>query len=375
MEKAEWQRDHHRQMRSIYKERVKEKDKRYLFSKYAGILSASVAFVGASSLGWNYKNYLKQTRDYQLSFAVDTLQRRAPPSATTKQGDAVVLRPKEERWIKKIIDRMDIHHPRVVVLTGYQGCGKSTLVRRVVSQESIPVVYVDVHSKEDTLRSVIKALGVPNVDACGEPSEFIADACTEARNRLGKTPLLVLKMREEDSLARVYNEAVTLACDRRVCHLILEVPLESLTIANTSLPRLDFYTVPAFSRKQAYAYTKHRFDALLLEQFMDIVGTNSNDLDELFAFMRQRSASPVEYINQKLLKSMRQLQSAWSQNPRAKEAVKRLSDFSYRDGQREGVDENSLRDPALQDIIIYNPVQDCWLFANKTLHTAARCCL
>lgn len=37
MEKAEWQRDHHRQMRSIYKERVKERDRRYMFSKYAGI--------------------------------------------------------------------------------------------------------------------------------------------------------------------------------------------------------------------------------------------------------------------------------------------------------------------------------------------------
>ncbi|EPY34747.1 tuzin [Strigomonas culicis] len=405
MEKAEWQRDHHRQMQSIYKERIKEKDKRYLFSKYAGILSASVAFVGASSLfGWNYKNYLKKTREYQMGFAVDALCRPPAPATTSGAGcggstgangsaangtssngsgggggaahPGTVRRPDEERWIRQILMRLDIFHPRVVVLTGYIGCGKSTLVRQVLHDCGTSCVYVDVRSREDTLRSVIKALGVLDVDACGDPTDFIAEACMLAKARMrGKIPLLVLKLRGEDSLSRVYNEAVTLACDRRVCHLVIEVPMESLTMANTSLPRLDYYTVPTFSRAQAFEYAQHRIDPLDMEYFLGVVGTNSNDLDELFSSALQRHITPAEYARQKLLRAMRQVQNAWAHSARVKRALKQLAGFPYTEGQREGVDEVSLRDPAVRDVVIYNPVQDCWVFASQVLHTASRCCL
>lgn len=267
-------------------------------------------------------------------------------------------------------------HPRIVVITGYSGCGKSTLCRAAISQEAMNVVFVDVRNKEDTLRCVIKALGVPNVDACGDPLDFIAEASQLAREQPnGQTPLLVLKLREGDNLIRVYNEAITLACDRRMCHLVIEVPMESLTMANASLPRLDFYTVPNFNRRQAHQYIQRRMDPLDVEQFLDTIGTNSNDLDELFAAVHQRHVAPTQYTNHKLMKAMRQLQPALMEDRRLYAAVRTLSSFPYEEGQHEGVDESALRHPALRDLVLYNPVQDVWLFSSQVLHTAARCCV
>jgi ABC-type cobalamin/Fe3+-siderophores transport system ATPase subunit len=424
MEKAEWQRDHHRQMRSIYKERVKERDRRYMSAKYAGILSASVAFCGAFSLfGWNYRNYTKHQRSYQLKFAVRTLCKKIAPgaaeatestaaavagassiskastawwwwpwpssSATITKGAVAtdsgpggaahrpskhICRDAQEKWIRQVFRQLDTAHPRIVVLTGYFGCGKSSLCRTALREEGMIGVFVDVRNKEDTLRSVIKAMGVPHVDACGDPLDFIAEACYKAKSAMdGKTPVIVLKLREGDNLTRVYNEAITLACDRRMCHIVVELPLESLTMTNTSLPRLDFYTVPNFSRAQAYEYIQHRLDALDMETFLDTVGTNSNDLDELLAAVHQRRVTPTDYTNQKLLKAMRQLQAAWGDNEALKVAVKRLAQLPYDEGQHEGLDDGSLNHPALRGIIFYNPVQDVWVFENQVLHTAVNC--
>eukprot|EP00796_Vickermania_ingenoplastis_P007195 gene7195-5055_t len=373
MEKAEWQRDHHRQMRSIYKERVKEKDKRYLFSKYAGILSASVAFCGAFSLfGWNYKNYLKQQRSYQMRFAVKALSRQVPEEAI---GSKYVSRAAQEQWIRQILRRLDTSHPRIVVFTGYFGCGKSALMRACLASEAMNAVFVDVRNKEDSLRSVIKALGVPHVDACGDPLDFITEACEKAASYTGKTPVIVLKLRDEDNLSRVYNEAVTLACDRRMCHLVIEVPIEALSFSNTALPHLDFYTVPNFTQAQGYQYLQHRVDPLDMEQFHEVIGTNSNDLDELLAALQQGSVTPTEYAQQKVQKAMRQLRMSWSSSPALKDALKRLSAFPFEEGEHEGVDEASLRSEALRDIVIYNPVKDTWLFSSKVFHTATRCSL
>lgn len=418
MEKAEWQRDHHRQMRSIYKERVKERDRRYMSAKYAGILSASVAFIGAFSLfGWNYRNYTKHQRSYQLKFAVRTLCKKIAPAAAegaekasntssssakavgATAGSSPLSRPvssataessgpggaghrpskhirrdAQERWIRQVFRQLDTAHPRIVVLTGYFGCGKSSLCRTALREEGMIGVFVDVRNKEDTLRSVIKAMGVPHVDACGDPLDFIAEACYKAKSIMkGKTPVLVLKLREGDNLTRVYNEAITLACDRRMCHIVVELPLESLTMTNTSLPRLDFYTVPNFNRAQAYEYIQHRLDALDMEIFFDTVGTNSNELDELLAAVHQRRVTPTEYTNQKLLKAMRQLEAAWGDSEALKATVKQLAQLPYDEGQHEGLDDGSLNNPALRSIIFYNPVQDVWVFESQVMHTAANC--
>lgn len=245
-----------------------------------------------------------------MGFAVKTLTRKHSTHVHMDETSEQIEREREERWLRQIFRQLDTAHPRVVVLTGYFGCGKSALCRSAIEKQQMPAINVDIRGPQDSLRSVVKALGVQNVDVCGDLPDFIAQACQRFTKTSGRTPLFVLKLREKSNFKRVYNEAVALACDRRLCHLIIEVPMESLTMANASLPRLDFYTVPNFTRSQAYQYTQHSIDPLSLSVFLDVVGTNSNDLDMLFAAVHQRRVSPTQYINQKLLKAMRQLQNA-----------------------------------------------------------------
>lgn len=380
LDKSEWQRDHHRQMRQLLKERVKERDFRYKLTKYSGVVSASMALLGiAFAFGWNLTNYHTQQREYQLSVAAKTLTQTLHRNGGIKQETAIEAQPfvprdREEMAVRQVLRQLDTAHPRVIVLTGFYGCGKSTVCRSAVLKEHIPAVYVDVRGTEDTLRSIVKALGVNNVEVCGDLLDFIAEACRAAKAANGLTPLLMLKLREGSRLQRVYNDAVALACDRRLCHLVMEVPIESLTMSNTALPRLDFYMIPVFNPNQAFAYTQHTIDPLSLQHFIDVVGTNSNDLDELFAAVHQRRVSPTKYTNQKLLKAMRQLQATCANRLQLKEALEQLSAFSFDDGQHTAGDTTSLRSPFLQDIVLYDPVKDVWRFRNKLFHTASRCC-
>lgn len=380
LDKSEWQRDHHRQMRQLLKERIKERDFRYRLTKYSGVVSASMAFLGiAFAFGWNVKNYHTQQRSYQLKLAAKTLTERLNRNLrlgmeTTATDRHFVSREREENAVRQVLHQLDTAHPRIVVFTGFYGCGKSTVCRNAVVKEHIPAVYVDIRGTEDTLRSVVKALGVNNVDICGDLLDFVAEACRMAKGKNGETPLLMLKLREGSSVQRVYNDAVALACDRRLCHLVMEVPLESVTMADVALPRLDFYMIPVFNRAQAFAYTQHSIDPLSLNNFIDVVGTNSNDLDELFAAVHQRRVPASKYTNQKLLKAMRQLQTTCANKPQLRAALRQLSAFPYEEGQNTGGDATTLRNPALEDIVLYDPVKDVWLFRNKLFHTASRCC-
>ncbi|KAK7197473.1 tuzin [Novymonas esmeraldas] len=380
LDKSEWQRDHHRQMRQLLKERVKERDFRYKLTKYSGVVSASMALLGiAFAFGWNLKNYHTQQRAYQLTVATKTLTQtlHRNHSSLTEAAAAVqhfVPRDREENAVRQVLHQLDTAHPRIIVFTGFYGCGKSTVCRNAVMKERVPAVYVDIRGSEDTLRSVVKALGVTNVEVCGDLLDFVAEACRMAKAANGETPLLMLKLREGSSLQRVYNDAVALACDRRLCHLVMEVPIESLTMANTGLPRLDFYMIPVFNREQAFAYTQHTIDPVSLNHFLDVIGTNSNDLDELFAAVHQRRVSAAKYTNQKLLKAMRQLLATCANRPQLRAALQQLSAFPYEDGQHTGCDTTALRSPALVDIVLYDPVKDVWLFRNKLFHSASRSC-
>ncbi|KEG14367.1 tuzin [Trypanosoma grayi] len=371
LEKSEWERDQHRQKREQIKERIKEKEMRYVLTKYSGVFSACVAVLGVMSVfGWNFKNYKKQQRSYQLAIAANTLSQHG--SRLALKGN--VLREAEEQRVRQTLRQQDLSHPRIVVLVGFYGCGKSLLLRAAVRKEKMAAVFVEVRANEDPLRSIVKSLGVQNIDACGDLLDFIADASERARKLMhGATPLLVLKLRDGSLLPRVYNEVLALACDRRLCHVVMEVPMESLTIAMTALPRLDFHLIPNFSVSEAFKYTQHIIDPLELTNFVEVVGTNSNDLDELFAAVQHTRTSAMAYTNQKLVKAMRQLQAAWAKDPSLREAVINLAQFPFETGQREGYDYSSLRNEALRDIVMYNPVTDVWMFHQKVFHTAARC--
>lgn len=372
LEKAEWQRAHHAEMRTLLREKVRERALRYFVQKYSGFVSANWAGLGVLSVFlWQFKNYRKNQRAFQLKYAVRTLVESEKHNNV--ESDQFVERPEEEKWARQIIRCMDISRPRIAVITGLRGCGKSILFRSAIKKEKKPVLFVEVREKEDTLACILRCLKVPNVEACADPLDFITDTFRAVRRKTSEPPTLVIVLREGSELSRVYNESVVLACDRNLCHLVFEVALEDLTHSNTTLPRTDFYRVPNFNKRQAMQYTQHHLDPVAMTHFIQVVGTNSDDTDDLFSSIHHRKVSVTDYTNQKLAKAIRMVQSTTGSDPDLHDALKLLAKEKYNDGLMVTNSNMKLGDAALKDIILHDPLLNRWMFTRQILHSAVRC--
>lgn len=375
MEKAQWERDHHGVIRLLHRERVKDRDLRYSLAKYKGTISCIAGICVVSYVFTaNFRAYRKQQRSYQIKQAAKTVVRMHQASAT--DGFMHVPRDAEEGEMREALQQLDTDRPRAIVLTGFAGCGKSSVCRGAVQKEKMPSVFVDLRSSEDTLRSVVRSIGVANVEVCGDLLDFTAEVLRLVASK-EHIPILVLKLREGNDLEKVYKEAIGLVTDHRACHIIFEVPLESLSQRHLTLPRLDFYVTPNFSRSQAFGYTQHLIDPLDLFYFLETVGTNSNDLDELYAAVRQRGVDAVAYTSVKLMKAIRTVRAVAEKKPDVQEALYRLAERPFDAGLSEEYAEqlSVLHHPSLSEIVLYDPVEDRMLFTHKVLHTAARCCM
>ncbi|CBZ40931.1 uncharacterized protein [Leishmania mexicana MHOM/GT/2001/U1103] len=342
MEKVQWERDHYRAMRMLRRERMKDRNLRYALAKYKGTMSciAGVLVVGYV-FTTNLRTYRRQLRSHQLQTAIETLSE--------------------------------------VALAGGSCGGRCVPCRGAVRVEGVPLVHVDVGGTEDTLRSVVEALGVGNAEVCGDLLGCVEEAMRGATVKgSGRLLFLVMRLREGSDLGRVYGEVVSLVSECQACHIILEVPMKALTPSNVSLRRLDCYCVAPFSRGQAFAYTEHAVDALDLVYFVEVVGTRSSDVDELCTAVRQRGADPVAYTSLMLVRAMRRLQAVLGPpGSPARAAIRQLASMPYTDGVRDDAIGAMpvLGQPDVQEMVLYDPLQDEWRFAQPVYHTAARCIL
>lgn len=376
IEKAQWERDHHAVVRLLHRERVKDRDLRYSLAKYKGTISCIAGICVVSYVFTaNFRAYRKQQRSYQLRLAAKNLSRWHQASAMIEDYSCVP-RKEEECELRDALCQFDMARPRALVVTGFAGCGKSTVCSRAIQQEKIPSVVVDLRNSEDTLRSVVRSMGIANVDVCGDLLDFTAEVLNLIATEK-HIPLLVLKLREGSDLEKVYKEAISLVSDHRACHIIFEVPLESLSLSHMSLSRLDFLVSPIFTRSQAFGYTQHLIEPLDLTYFLETIGTITSDLDELYAAVRQRGVDPVTYTSIKLMKAIRRIRTVTLKKKDWEKALYRLAERPFEVGLEEKYAEElgQLHHPALSEIVLYDPVEDRWLFAHKVLHTAVRCCM
>ena len=106
----------------------------------------------------NLRAYRSHQRGYQLKVAAkafangsssSSLSSSLPFAHETASGkrDSArhVNRAEEEEKVCHIIEQLDMAHPRIVVLTGFSGSGKSAICRAAVRKEGVPAVFVDVH--------------------------------------------------------------------------------------------------------------------------------------------------------------------------------------------------------------------------------------
>lgn len=110
----------------------------------------------------NLRAYRSHQRGYQLKVAAKAFAHgSASPSSSSSSSSSLpfthetasgkrdsarhVNRAEEEEKVCHIIEQLDTAHPRIVVLTGFSGSGKSAICRAAIRKEGVPAVFVDVH--------------------------------------------------------------------------------------------------------------------------------------------------------------------------------------------------------------------------------------
>jgi hypothetical protein len=366
LEAADAERDRARYERESKKEQMKEKEWRYFIFKYSTVVGAVTATFGALSVfTWNWKNWRKAQRPAQVETACNVWTRKITLPAQK------VCRLRDEKRLGDLIQSLDTAHPRVVILAGNVGTGKTMLTKTAAMAHGLPAVFVELRGADmkDPVRAIAKALGAWNFDVCGDLFTFIEDVATEVIRTTGTVPLVVLKLHDDDT-GHVYNDAVTVACDRRVAHVLIEVSSEVAKRNLMRLPRTELFHINEFTPDEAREYVGHRVDPVALEEFVDVIGTNSSDLDEFIAAVTHRHVDAFDFIAMKLQRTIADVRG---RSAEVQAALREAAESPYEVGlvtPTSGVDE-----AVHGELLYYQPAVDSWRFRTRALFEAARAVL
>lgn len=359
LESADAERDKARYERDLRKEQLKEEDWRYFVFKYSSVVGALTASFGAISVfTWNWKNWKKAQRPAQVASAAATWCE--PQRYQT-------VRKRDEARMGRILGDLDIRHPRLLIIASVENAGKA-LLQATCTTLRIPLVTVELRGNEraDPIRSLVKALGASNLDVCGDLFTFVEEVAGIVATRTGKVPVVLLKF-NEGTPGHVYDDAVTLACERRVCHVLIDASHEEARRALLRLPRTEIFQVNDLSSDEAKSYVGKRVDPLILEEALESVGTNTGDLDELVAACRLGPWSCESFVANKLQHCLVQVKS---QPPEVLEALKAVSAVPYEIGLSSAV--AGLEDAIQKELLYYHADKDAWVFRSKAMHEAAQ---
>lgn len=363
LEAADAERDKARYERESKKEQMKEREWRYFVFKYSTVVGAMTATFGALSVfTWNWKNWRKAQRPAQVESAVATWLRRIslPQQRISREAD-------EDR-LTAVLNSLDTAHPRVVVVAGNVGTGKTMLTKAAAASNNLPTVFVELRGTDmkDPIRAVAKALGAWNFDVCGDLFTFVEDAAAEVIRRRRTVPLIVLKLHDDDT-GHVYNDAVTIACDRRVAHVLIEVSSEVAKRELLRVPRTELFHLSEFTADEAIEYVGNRVDPIALAEFIEVIGTNSSDLDELIAATSHRNIDAFDFIKHKLQRTVNDVKSRPAQ---VRAALAEAAANGYEAGLSTPV--NGVDEAVQSDLLYYQPAVNSWLFRNRALYEASR---
>jgi hypothetical protein len=361
LEAAERERDVQRVRREVNKELLAERDWPYFLSKYSRVWGMFVAAFGSySAFLWNFKNYRKTQRPAQVAAAAQAWQVPEEPKR--------VKRVETEKRLARIFKELDPKHPRITITTGDMGVGKSVALKAVAAAYGSPTVFVELRGSlaDDPILAVAKALNVANIPTCGDLFAFIEDVATRVRQDTGKMPAIVFKLRDYN-VDRVFGDAMILGCDRRVANVFIEAGTEKAKRALLKYGRTEFVMITEFTPDEAREYVGNRVDPVALDEYIDVIGTNSSDLDELIAATTYRNIDAFDYVAIKLQRSIADLRI----HPRiTHQYLSELLRAPYESGTSFS-ETDVAAVPALDDLIFYKPNTKNYVFRTRAVMNAA----
>ena len=402
LEMAEWEMERKRIHREEEREREKERVSwNYVIVKYAGVVSATFASFGVCSIFfWNYLNWRRSRRDYQMRIAIQNLTNspkedlRSAAShdsmqTSTERGASIFNFLPDIEVIRRIIIPLReadgaspcAENTHSVVIIGSRGCGKSTIVRHALKNVR-GVVYVAVRtgwSHEDLTKAVVRAFGVENLDACGDLTTFTHETLRAVAHQNGTTPIIVYSLRIGDDFDEnrqlvnvVLNQQRHISHDLKMASTISEIDHTRVHVYPGLYHDMGLHWVRDFSSTNARLFLQGRTTEERMTYFVDYLGTNVGVLDQALSDILWTEEDAEQYVDRKLVEAGMFLDALERRYP----ALTRMLAHMACEDYDKGVPLNEY--PALIDgnevpnvIFHINWVNRAVLFNSKILHKAA----
>ncbi|KNH09544.1 tuzin [Perkinsela sp. CCAP 1560/4] len=401
LELAEWEMERKRIHRDEEREREKERVSwSYVIVKYAGVVSATFASFGVCSLFfWNYLNYRRSRRHYQMRIAVNNLTNSAPHDldkgsmecgASTKDRSASIFSTLPDiEIIRRIIIPLNpqdsksssIENTRSVVIIGSRGCGKSTIVRHAL--DNVPgVVYVAVRtgwSHEDLTKAVVRGFGVDNLEACGDLTTFTRETLREVASRNGTTPIIVYSLRIGDNFDEnrhlvnvVLNQQRHISHDLKMASTISEIDHTRVHVYPGLYHDMGLHWVRDFSTANAKLFLQGRLSETATDYIISNLGTNVGTLDQTFSDMLWTDENAEIYIARKFIEAEMFLDAHERRFPELRSMIDDMANSDYLEGVPLQQYPHLIDGGEVPNVIFHvNWVNRAVLFNNKILHQAA----
>ena len=419
LELAEWEMESRRVWREKEREREKERlSWSYFTVKYAGVVSATFASFGVCSVFlWNYLNWRKGRRDYQMELAIARLTspnvmcagddtrmeyyletstdnvhgRDASETKQDKSSDhtreADILRrivhfPSKDGDVLIPRGVSVMGSPQSVAVIGTRGCGKSTVVRRAL--RDLPgVVHVAVRigwSHEDLTKALVRALGVDNLAACGDLTTFTQETLSKVSQKNGIMPIIVYSLRMGDDFLEnkrlvnvVLNQQRHISRDLKMASTISEIDHTRVHVYPEMYDDMILRWIQDLTPGDANLLLRPRMnpdDIDILERYL---GTNPGTLHQATMDISCSEEGTEKYVERKSIEAQMYLSAFRRRHSELDSLLDRLTDSEYEDGI-------PLRDyPDLVDgkevpnvVFHVNWMQRAIFFNSKLMYCAAR---
>jgi hypothetical protein len=314
-------------------EKLKENSWKYAAMKYSGLIGSFVASCGIMSVFfWNLTNYRRQQRPAQVQACISTMLR----SIYRKPSDDTVHRGETDR-LCRFLESIDDKHPQLVFLTGAAGAGRSTVALEAARQLGSAHVVVELrgNDKSDPMRAIVKSCGATSLELCGDLYQFVEEISQNLKQVTGRLPTIILKPRGAiagalaadahgskgdarsaasvaSDLGLVLSDALTLVSDRHAANVIMELESDVLlALPHQHLPRTSIFHVAEMTQEEARAYLAKRLDPVAVygeqAELLDVIGTNTVDLEDVVNSVVQHQQDVDEVICQKLSNAIRRI--------------------------------------------------------------------
>jgi len=239
-----------------------------------------------------------------------------------------ITREKEENEVKQALQTTAIEETFYIML-GNRGCGKSTLVNKVINGLlGIVVVPITKVLQPDEIGwAILKSMDINQTDVGAvDPLRYFVNICKKSKARV-KVIFEVSRRTSKDAFFEIINTAKWISCDEGIAVCIINIS-SSLVLVDEIEPRIKYIYVGAFTEFEANLFLdqmelvyKKTFDTNSRTIVFEKYGTHPLALLQI---AQLQLGSPEEYIDSYVCKCVQEIKDTLKGNSKFLDLYKQM---------------------------------------------------